>query len=86
MSAIVVVCGLVTVVLGGWRSYVLAREALAPMAHDGDPTRRAIEAVQPLRMRPRVRLFVRRVILSVGWLIVAFYGLYLVVAGGEIAA
>lgn len=81
MSVVIEVCGLVAVVIAGWRSYVLVREALAPLAHDGDPTRRAIEASRPLPMRTDVRQSVRRVILSLGWLIVASYGLYLVVAG-----
>ncbi len=84
MGIVLEACGAVAAVIGGWRSYAMAREALAPLAHDGDPTRSAIEAAQPLRLRPRVRLFARRVILSVGWLLVAFYGLYLVVSGQEL--
>ena len=51
------------------------------MAHDGDPTRTEIEAARPLVERPRVRLFARRAAVSLGWLAVAFYGLYLVVCG-----
>jgi hypothetical protein len=85
MGFLVEVCGATAVVIGGWRSYVMARAALAPLVHDGDPTRSAIEAAQPLPMRPRVRLFARRVALSIAWLIVSFYGLYLVVAGQELA-
>ena len=84
MSIVIEACGAVAAVIGGWRSYVMAREALVPLARDGDPTRRAIEAVQPLPMRPRVRLFARRLVLSIGWLIVGSYGLYLVVAGHEL--
>ena len=86
MSAIIVVCGLTVAVIAGWRSYALVREALMPFARavEGDPTRREIEASQPLPMRPRVRRFARCVALSVGWLVVSFYGLYLVVAGGEV--
>ncbi len=86
MGGIIVLCGLIVVVIAGWRSYALAREALVPLAHvsDTDPTRRAIEAQQPLPMRPRVRRFARCVALSVIWLVVCFYGLYLVVAGGEV--
>jgi hypothetical protein len=75
------VCGGMALVIGGWRSYVVAREALAPLAHDGDPTRTEIEAARPFPMRPRVRLFAKRVAVSLGWLAVAFYGLYLVVHG-----
>ncbi len=72
---------MVAAVIGVWRSYAVAREALAPVAHEGDPTRTAIEATRPLPLRPRVRLFVRRVVVSVAWLTVALYGLYLVVRG-----
>jgi len=75
------VCGGMAIVIGGWRSYAVAREALAPLAHDGDPTRTEIEAARPLVERPRVRLFARRAAVSLGWLAVAFYGLYLVVRG-----
>ncbi len=87
MGGVIVVCGLIVVAVAGWRSYALAREALLPLAHasETDPTRRAIEAQQPLPMRPRVRRFARCVALSVAWLVVSFYGLYLVVAGGEVA-
>jgi hypothetical protein len=86
VSTVIVLCGLTVVVVAGWRSYALAREALAPLAHpvEGDPTRREIEASQPLPMRPRVRRFARSVLLSFGWLVVCFYGLYLMVAGGEV--
>ena len=84
MAAVAELCGLVVAVIGGWRSYAMAREALAPLVHDGDPTRSAIEASRPFPMRPRVRLFARRVTLSVGWLLVAFYGLYLVASAQEL--
>jgi hypothetical protein len=87
MGTLIALCGLTAVLIGGWRSYALAREAVAPLAHasEGDPTRTSIESARPVPMRPRVRRFVRAVILSVGWLVVSFYGLYLVVAGGELA-
>lgn len=75
------VCGGMAVVIGGWRSYAVGREALAPLVHDGDPTRTEIESARPFPMRPRIRLFARRLVVSLGWLVVAFYGLYLVVAG-----
>jgi hypothetical protein len=74
-------CGAVALVLGGWRSYALAREAIAPLADDGDPTRTALEATRPLLSRSRVRTFARRVGCSVGWLVVAMYGLYLLLHG-----
>ena len=84
MGIVLEICGATAALIGGWRSYAMAREALAPLVHDGDPTRSAIEASRPFPMRPRVRLFARRVILSVGWLFVAFYGLYLVVSAQEV--
>jgi hypothetical protein len=86
MRLILETCGLVAVAIGGWRSYVMAREALGPIVHEGDPTRTALEAGQPMLARSRVRLFLRRVALSLAWLIVAGYGLYLVVTGLELAS
>ncbi len=68
-------------IVGAWRSYAVAREAIAPFVHEGDPTRTAIEATRPIPMRPRVRLFARRVSTSLVWLLVAFYGLYLLATG-----
>jgi hypothetical protein len=61
--------------VGGWRGYAVAREALAPLAHPGDPTRTAIESTRPIYARPRVQLFARRLVVSVGWILVALYGL-----------
>jgi hypothetical protein len=75
--------GLALVGIGTWRGYALARRALEPFAHDGDPTRTAIEALRPLPFRPRVRTFAQRVILAIGWLLVALYGLFLVVRGQD---
>ena len=85
MGPVLVLCGSVAFVIAGWRSYALAREAIAPFTRDGDPTRTAIESVQPLPQRPRVRLFARLAILAVGWLFVGLYGAYLVVYGQELA-
>lgn len=81
MGPLLVACGIVLTVVGTWRSYAVARQALAPIVHEGDPTRQAIEAHRPLPLRPRVQLAARRVAVSVGWLLVAFYGLYLVTRG-----
>lgn len=81
MGSIVVVCGLIVLAIGGWRGYTLAREALGPFVHEGEPTRTAIEAVRPVHARFRVRLFVRRVISAVGWIVVALYGVFLAQAG-----
>ena len=75
-------CGSVALVLGTWRGYVVAREALGPMVHDdGEPTRRAIDATRPPLARMRVRAFARRTAVAIGWLVVAAYGLALLVEG-----
>ncbi len=72
-------CGLVAAVIAASRSYVATREAVAPFVHEGDPTRTAIEATRRISDRPRVRLFIRRLVLAIGWLAVAMYGLFLIV-------
>jgi hypothetical protein len=81
MGVVLIVCGSVAVAVGVSRGYAVAREAVAPFAHEGDPTRTAIEATRPVFDRPRVRSFVRRLAVSVGWLIVAMYGLGLITVG-----
>jgi hypothetical protein len=86
MQLLLGTCGIVIVAIGGWRSYAMAREALGPIAHEGDPTRTALEAARPILARTRVRLFLRRVAISLAWLLVAGYGLYLVVAGLELTS
>jgi hypothetical protein len=86
MQLLLETCGIVAVVIGGWRSYAMAREALGPVAHQGDPTRTALEAGQPILERTRVRLFLRRVGISLAWLLVAGYGLYLVAVGQELTS
>ena len=73
------ICGVTAMAIGIWRSYAVAREALAPLIHAGDPTRTAFEASRPLPLRPRVQLFARRLAVSLAWLAVAFYGLFLIV-------
>jgi hypothetical protein len=80
MGLLLALCGLTAVAIGGWRSYAVAREAVAPLVHPGDQTRSRVEATQPLPLRPRAGLFARRVAFSVGWLLVAMYGLFLVAA------
>jgi hypothetical protein len=84
MQLLLEACGIVAVVIGGWRSYAMAREALGPVAHQGDPTRTALEAGRPILERTRVRRFLRRVAISLAWLLVAGYGLYLVAVGQEL--
>lgn len=81
MVILLTFCGFVALVVGGWRSYSIARQALGPLVREGDPTRTAIEAARPFLDRFRIRLFIRRVAVSVGWLLVALYGLFLVSAG-----
>ncbi|HEY7936230.1 MAG TPA: hypothetical protein VID26_03785 [Candidatus Limnocylindrales bacterium] len=72
-------CGTTAVAIAAWRSYVVTREAVGPLVHDGDPTRTAIEATRRITDRPRVRLFARRLAVAIGWLAVAMYGLFLIV-------
>lgn len=84
-SILLTFCGLVAFVVAGWRSYSIARQALGPLVHDGEPTRTAIEAARPVQDRFRVRLFVRRVAVSVGWLVLALYGLLLMSVGAAAA-
>ncbi len=81
MGLVLAACGSMAAVIGTWRGYAVAREALAPLIHDGDPTRTAIDATRPLYGRIRVRLFVRRLAVSVAWVSIAMYGLYLLVVG-----
>ena len=81
MGLLLVLSGLTAAAFGLWRGYAAARGALGPLIHDGEPTRTAIEAARPLHARSRVRLFARRASLSVLWLVVGFYGLFLVAVG-----
>ena len=78
-------CGVIAVVIGASRSYAATRRAVSPLVHDGDPTRTAIESTRRVTDRPRVRLFARRVVLAVGWLGVAMYGLFMI-AESQVAA
>jgi hypothetical protein len=68
MGAVLVACGAAALMIGAWRSYALAREALAPLVHDGEPMRSAVEELTPVHRRSRVRHFARRVVLSTVWL------------------
>jgi hypothetical protein len=81
VGAILGLCGLTAAFVGAWRGYAVAREAISPLVHAGEPTRTAIEATRPLFARPRVRLFVRRLAISIGWIAVALYGLFLASVG-----
>jgi hypothetical protein len=81
MAVVLIACGAAALVIGMWRSYALAREALAPLVRDGEPTRTTVEAGEPVHRRSRVRRFVRRAVLSTAWLAVTLYGLFLVSVG-----
>jgi hypothetical protein len=85
MGILLATCGLTALVLGSWRSYAVARDALGPIVHDGEPTRTRLEADWPIYRRSRVRRFVRRVVVSVGWLSIAMYGLFLLTVGMGLA-
>jgi hypothetical protein len=80
-GAVLLFSGLVTLAYGSWRGYAAARTALRPLARDGDPTRRLIDAARPAHERARVRGAARHVLLAVAWLSVATYGLFLATVG-----
>jgi hypothetical protein len=77
MSVLLMTCGLVLAGVGTWSGYRNARDAVAPAAHPGDPTRTAIDAARRLHERSAVRRFTRSVVAAVGWLVLALYGLFL---------
>lgn len=81
MGAVLVLTGLVAAAIGTWRGYANARLVLAPIVHDGEPTRTALEATQPILARARVRRAARHLVTSLGWLALAMYGLFLVATG-----
>ena len=85
MAILLTACGLTALVLGAWRSYAVARDALGPIVHDGEPTRTQVESSWPIYRRSRVRRVVRRVAVSVAWLSIAMYGLFLATVGLGIA-
>jgi hypothetical protein len=81
IGTVLLLTGLAAAAYGVWRSYVAARSAVLPLVREGDPTRTLIEATRPLHTRSRVRLAARHVALSMGWMVVAMYGLYLATVG-----
>lgn len=82
MPALVLVAsGLFAMAWGSWRGYRAARAAMLPLVREGDPTRTLVEAGQPAHARARVRLALRQVLLALGWLTVAVYGMYLATVG-----
>ena len=85
-GAVLLLSGLFTIVYGSWRGYVAARSAVVPFVRDGDETRALIEAARPVHARARVRLAIRNIGLSMTWLGVAMYGLYLATVGMAVGA
>jgi hypothetical protein len=82
---VLLVCGLVLVAWGTWRGHASARAALLPLVAHGDPTRTLVDSTRPVHARTRVRVAVRHVVLAVGWLGIALYGLFLATTGMETA-
>jgi hypothetical protein len=78
VATLIATCGIIAAAVGTWRGYVVAREALGPFIHEGEPTRTAIDATRPILARARVRLLIRRGVVAVGWITVALYGLLLI--------
>ena len=85
MAFVLILCGSTALTIGVYRSVVIARAALGPIVHDGDPTRSAIDETRPIHERERVRRAAARVVGSLGWLAVAMYGLYLVARASELS-
>ena len=83
-AAVLVVTGLLATVYGTWRGYVAARSALIPLLREGEPTRALVDAGRPLHARSRVRLALRQVLLALGWLAIALYGVYLATVGSAV--
>jgi hypothetical protein len=86
LSVVLVTSGLIVTAYGTWRGYVAARGAMLPLVRQGDPTRFLVEATRPVHERSRVRIAVRQVLLAVGWLSVALYGMYLATVGSAVGA
>ncbi len=85
-GAVLLLSGAFAIVYGSWRGYVAARSALMPFVRLGDETRTLVEAAQPVRSRARVRLAARNAGLSMIWVGVAMYGLYLATVGLAVTA
>jgi hypothetical protein len=81
MGMVLMIVGAAVIGLAAWRSYLAVRLAIGPLVHDGEPTRTLIESSRPVYERTRVRSFARGLTLSIGWLIVALYGLFLIAVG-----
>jgi hypothetical protein len=81
MGTVLVVCGLVAMVYGVSRGFLVARSALGPFLHEGEATRTLIDARRPVLERTRVRLLLRRTFVALGWLAIGMYGLFLLSLG-----
>ena len=79
LAFVLATCGFVLTAIGAWRAYTSARRAIAPLAHQGDPTRAALESLRPLPFRPKVRTVATRALISMGWLAISLYGLYFLI-------
>jgi hypothetical protein len=78
MEPVLLLSGLLVGAIGTWRGYANARLVVAPLVHPGEPTRTAVQATQPVAERARVRRAARNLLVAVGWLVLAMYGLFLV--------
>jgi hypothetical protein len=85
VAAVLVFSGSFATAYGCWRGYAAARGVVAPLVVEGDQTRRLIDASRPIRARARVRAGLRSLGLSLFWLAISMYGLYLVTVGVGVA-
>jgi hypothetical protein len=84
MGVLLLTCGLVLAGVGTWRGYRSARDAIAPAAHPGDPTRVTIDASRPPHPSSAARRFARSAAVAIGWLVLALYGLFLASTGSVV--
>lgn len=78
MEPVLLLSGLLVAAIGTWRGYANARLVVAPLVHPGESTRTAVEGTRAFAERARVRRAARNVLVAVGWLVIAMYGLFLV--------
>jgi hypothetical protein len=81
VGIVLVGCGTFAVVIGLVRGYVAARSAVGSFVHAAGSSRPPTDAGRPVRVPTAVRRTLRSVVLAVGWLMVALYGLFLASAG-----
>ncbi len=77
ITGLLLTCGIVLAGLGSWYGYLHARRAILAPLREAEPTRARIESSRPILTRTWVRRFARSAILSVCWLCIALYGLYM---------